>query len=90
MIFKTEVLKSMILKMETLKVRQEALKLNEGLYRQKKREVEIGTLAPVQLANIEADIASKESDIITANKSLIAAEIRLKKSLNIEFLPYSH
>ncbi len=68
-----------------LKVRQQSLKLNENLYKRKKREVEIGALAPLQLTTIEADMAAKRSDIISAERQLIQAEINFKKALNLPF-----
>ena len=68
-----------------LKVRRQSLKLNEDLYKRKKREMEIGALAPVQLATIEADMAAKRSDIISAERQLIQAEINFKRALNLPF-----
>lgn len=70
---------------ENLQVRQQSLQLNEDLFKRKKREVEIGALAPVQLATIEADMAARRSDIIVAEKQLVQAEINFKRALNLPF-----
>jgi|GEM_PF-2591946 len=73
------------LNVQNLKVRQESLDLNQDLFKRKKREVELGALAPVQLVAIEADLATRRSDVVSAKRQLAQAEINFKKALNIPF-----
>jgi len=73
----------LVLAIEDLKVKQQSLRLAQQLYEQNKVKVEVGTLASIELVNTEATIATRETEIVTAENSVLAAEDRLKKVLNL-------
>ena len=68
---------------EQLKVTKQGLQLAQQLYDQNKVKIEVGTLAPIELVNTEAEIAAKENEIVTAENNIRAAEDRLKRVLNL-------
>ncbi len=66
-----------------LKVKEEALKLAKDLLRKNEKQVEVGTLAPIEIMAAKAEVASRESEIIQAKAAIEQAEDNLKKLLNI-------
>ena len=70
---------------EQLKVSRQSLALAKQLYEQNKVKIEVGTLAPIELVNNEANIADRELDIITGENNVRSAEDALKNVMN---LPY--
>lgn len=68
---------------EDLKVKQNSLKLAQQLYEQNKIKIEVGTLAPIELASAEATVASREAEIVSAENAVVAAEDQLKQILNL-------
>ncbi len=73
----------LVLAIEDLKVKQQSLRLAQKLYDQNKVKVEVGTLASIELVNTEATIATRETEIVTAENNVLAAEDRLKRVLNL-------
>lgn len=73
----------LVLAIEQLKVQRQSLRLAQQLYEQNKVKIEVGTLAPIELVNTEATIATRESEIIDAENRVFAAEDLLKKVLNL-------
>jgi len=70
---------------EQLEVNRQGLDLAKQLYEQNKIKIDIGTLAPIELVNAEAQVAQRELSIIQSENAVRAAEDRLKNVLN---LPY--
>ncbi|MCB1044265.1 MAG: TolC family protein [Acidobacteria bacterium] len=68
---------------EQLRVYKNSLKLAEQLYQQNKIKIEVGTLAPIELVNAEATVATREADIVSAENAVRAAEDRLRKLMNL-------
>jgi len=68
---------------ENLKVRQQSLKLAEELLEKNRRSVEVGTLAPIEILNAQADVASREADILDAQVLLKNYEDVLKAVINL-------
>jgi len=66
-----------------LKVKEEALRLAKDLLRKNEKQVEVGTLAPIEIMAAKAEVASRESEIIQAKAAIEQAEDNLKKLLNI-------
>jgi len=67
---------------EDVKVRQQALRLAEKLYSDNKRQVEVGTLAPIEVVRAEAEIARSEQDLTIAETRVLQQETLLKNALS--------
>ncbi|MFP3939924.1 MAG: TolC family protein [Thermoanaerobaculia bacterium] len=67
-----------------LTVAEEALRLAEVLHEQNQVRVEVGTLAPLELIQSEAGIASREEEIILAEAAIEDAADQLRQLLNLE------
>lgn len=67
-----------------LTVAEEALRLAQVLHEQNQVRVEVGTLAPLELIQSEAGIASREEEIILAEAAIENAADRLRQLLNLE------
>lgn len=63
---------------ENLQVQLAALALAQTLYDQDKKRVELGSMAPLDVQQDEAQVASKRADLISAQFSLAKAENTLK------------
>jgi outer membrane protein TolC len=68
---------------ENLKVRQQSLKLAQELLEKNRRSVEVGTLAPIEVLNAQADVASREADILDAQALVKNYEDALKAVTNL-------
>jgi len=65
-------------------VRQQSLQLAKDLLAKNKKEVEIGTLAPIEILSAESEVATREADIIQAEASVKNAEDQLKTLINLQ------
>jgi outer membrane protein len=72
----------LIFRRETLKVRQQQLELNQKLLGQIRKQVAVGTLAPIEVLQAETDIARTKERIIVAENAVQDAEDRLKRVMN--------
>jgi len=68
--------------MKDLEAREKSLKLAEDLLRQFKIKIEAGTLAPIEIYQAEAEVATRKQDMIIARDLLRDTEDRLKTALN--------
>jgi len=68
---------------ENLKVKKQSLQLARDLLEKNKKEVEVGKLAPLEILNAEAVVASREADILQAEALVRRNEDLLKNVLNI-------
>jgi len=68
---------------EDLKVKQQSLQLARDLLAKNRREVEVGKLAPLEILNAEAVVASREADILQAETLIRKQEDQLKLLLNL-------
>jgi outer membrane protein TolC len=55
---------------EAVNVAQRSLQVSEKLYNDNKRQVEIGTLAPIEVVRAEAEVAARRQDLIVAESNL--------------------
>lgn len=69
---------------ENLKVIQQSLDLARDLLEKNKRAVEVGTMAPIEILNAEASVATREADILQAEAQVLNNEDRLKNIINLE------
>jgi outer membrane protein len=67
---------------ETVKVRQKAVELAEKLYEDNKKQVEIGTLAPIEVVRAEAQLAQATTDLIVAETQVLQQETIIKNALS--------
>lgn len=66
---------------DDVKVRERSLALAQKLYDDNKRQVEIGTLAPIEIVRAEAEVARTRQDLIVSTTALQQQQIRLKNAL---------
>jgi len=74
---------NLVYTIENLKVRQRSLELARDLLEKNKRSVEIGTLAPMEILSAQAEVATREADLIQAETQVKSAEDQLKVLINM-------
>jgi outer membrane protein TolC len=67
---------------EEVKVRRQALATSERLYTDNQKQVEIGTLAPIEIVRAEAEMATRQQDVTIAETQLLQQETILKNALS--------
>lgn len=67
---------------EDVKVRQRALDLAQKLYEDNKKQVDIGTLAPIEIVRAEAEVARSQQDLLIAQTNVLQQETVLKNALS--------
>ncbi len=70
---------------EDLKVQQKSVQRAKDLERRVKAQVEVGTMAPLEILQAQSEVASREEAVITARKLIQDNEDNLKNILNISF-----
>jgi len=75
---------NLIFAIEDLKVKQQSLKLAKDLLEKNRLQVKVGTLPPMDVLASEAEVASREGDVIVAEAAVKNAEDNLKRFLNFE------
>ncbi len=75
---------NLVYSIESLKVRQQSLKLAQDLLEKNKRAVEVGTLAPIEILSAQSAVATREADILQADALVKDNEDTLKTILNLE------
>ena len=63
-------------------MKQQALTLNQKLYDDNKKQVEIGTLAPIEIIRAEAEVARSQQDLTISETNLLQQETVLKNALS--------
>lgn len=66
---------------EDVKVKQRSVELAEKLYNDNKRQVEIGTLAPIEVVRAEAEVARTRQDLIVSQTFLLQQQTLMKNAL---------
>ncbi len=67
---------------ENVKVQQDALAANQKLYSDNQKQVEVGTLAPIEVTRAEAEIAASQQALTIAQTQLLQQETILKNALS--------
>lgn len=75
---------NLIFAVETLEVRKQSLQLARDLLAKNRREVEIGMVAPIEILSAEAEVATREADILQAEVIVENSEDLLKTSINLK------
>ncbi|MCX7973217.1 MAG: TolC family protein [Candidatus Aminicenantes bacterium] len=68
---------------ENLKVRQQSLKLAQELLEKNKIEIEAGTLPPIERLTAEAEVSTRQADILEAEALVKNYEDQLKTIMNL-------
>ncbi|MBV9938310.1 MAG: TolC family protein, partial [Acidobacteriaceae bacterium] len=67
---------------QDLKARRDELATAQALYNDNKRQVEIGTLAPIEVTRAEAQVYSSQQDLLVSQTNLLQQETVLKNALS--------
>ena len=67
-----------------LEVMRQSLKLAQDLLAKNKREVEVGTLAPIEVLTAEAEVATREADILQGEVAVKNNEDSLRTVINLK------
>jgi outer membrane protein TolC len=74
---------NLVYSIENLDVRRQSLQLAKDLLEKNQRSVEIGTLAPIEVLSAQAEVATREADLIQAETQIKSNEDQLKLLLHI-------
>jgi outer membrane protein TolC len=74
---------NLVYSIEELRVRHQSLELARDLLKKNRREVEVGTLAPIEILSAEAEVATREADILQAEAMVRNNENSLKSIINL-------
>jgi outer membrane protein TolC len=74
---------NLVYTIEDYKVREQALQLGRDLLDKNKKEVEVGQLAPIEILNAQATVASREADMLAAKAAILRAQDVLKTIINL-------
>ena len=67
---------------EDVEVKRKALALSQKLYEDNKKQVEIGTLAPIEIVRAEAEVASGQQALVTSQTAVLQQETIIKNALS--------
>ena len=67
---------------ESVRANQTALEVAQRFYEDNRKQVEVGTLAPLDLTTAESQVASSQRDLVVAETSLQQDELTLKNLLS--------
>lgn len=67
---------------EDVKAKQSALDVAQQFYQNNKKQVELGTMAPLDVTTAEAQVASSQQDLVVSQTTLEQQEISLKNVLS--------
>lgn len=67
---------------EDLKARRDELATAQALYDDNKKQVQIGTLAPIEVTRAEAQVYSSQQDLLVSQTNLLQQETVLKNALS--------
>lgn len=67
---------------EDVKAKQTAVEVAQQFYQNNKKQVEIGTMAPLDVTTAEAQVASSEQDLVVSQTTLEQQQVELKNVLS--------
>ena len=73
---------NLVASISTVGVRQQAVAVAQKLYDDNKKQVEIGTLAPIEIVRAEAQLASAQQALVAAQSAVLQQETVLKSALS--------
>ena len=74
---------NLVYTIENHKVKQQSLELAKDLLAKNRKEVEVGKLAPIEILNAEAVVATREAEILQAEALIRTNEDLLKNIINM-------
>jgi outer membrane protein TolC len=74
---------NLVYSIENLKVRQQSVDLAKDLLETNKRSVEVGTLAPMDILSAQAEVATREADLIQAEAQVQSSQDALAVLINM-------
>lgn len=74
---------NLFFRIEDLKSKEKSLKRAEDLRREFRIRIDVGTLAPIEIYQAEAEVALRKQDVIVAESAVKAVEDNLKVALNL-------
>ncbi len=74
---------NLVFSIENLKVKKRSLELAQDLLAKNKREVEVGTVAPIEILSAQAEVATREADILQAEAMVENSEDLLMTIINL-------
>ncbi len=74
---------NLVFSIENLKVKRQSLELARDLLAKNKREAEVGTVAPIEILSAEAEVATREADILQAEAAVKNSEDLLETIINL-------
>ncbi|MCK4430589.1 MAG: TolC family protein [Candidatus Aminicenantes bacterium] len=78
-----EVYWNLVYSIENLKVKKQSLRLAQDLLTKNRREVEVGTLAPIEILSAQSEVATREADILQAEVLVRNNEDSLMTIINL-------
>lgn len=67
---------------QDLKAKQAALAVAQQFYQNNKKQVELGTMAPLDITTAEAQVASSQQDLVNSQTNLEQQQVQLKNVLS--------
>jgi outer membrane protein len=67
---------------EDVEVKRKALALSQKLYSDNQKQVEVGSLAPIEIVRAEAEVASDQQALVTSQTTVLQQETILKNALS--------
>ncbi len=74
---------NLVYSLEDLKAKKRSLEWARNFLARNKREVEVGTLAPIEILSAESEVAAREADILQAEAEVWNREDELKTVINL-------
>ncbi len=72
----------LVFSIRDLEVARQSLKLAQDLLRNNRIQVEVGTMAPIDVTEAEAEVAAREEAVIVAEEAILTFEDILKRLIN--------
>ncbi len=67
---------------EDVEVKRKALALSQHLYSDNQKQVDVGSLAPIEIVRAEAEVASDQQALVTSQTTVLQQETILKNALS--------
>lgn len=74
---------NLVYSIEDLEAKKRSLEWARNFLTKNKREVEVGTLAPIEILSAESEVATREADILQAEAEVRNSEDQLKTIINL-------
>jgi outer membrane protein TolC len=76
----------LVFAIEDVKVKQRSVELAKKLYNDNRRQVEIGTLAPIEVVRAESEVARTTQDLVVSETIALRAQTLLKNAISKQLM----